>query len=157
MSKNADTKNLGEPVGVKDASPLWEFDEERDVTKPSERRVMRVYIGKKLVNRLVDSGVPDDVVHLTRRVNALLEYVLSSHQTDMVTLTDVVTIQQALVDRIEELTATNIALAKVLYDLSAVVEVDRILGTFKSIAMERMPKDVIPVPSTPDPKPVNTR
>jgi hypothetical protein len=121
---------------------------------PVAQRTPRVFIRETIIRRLVKGGVSNDIASIGKAVNDLLDYTLTSHQAEMVNMADVVAIEQSLSDRLEELTATNIALARLLYDLGAVIEVDRIFGSFNAIAKSRVPANAQPAPRTPEPKPV---
>jgi hypothetical protein len=160
MNKLDESNNQRQSGGSQTPPPATELsateEEGGEPTGLTGQRAPRVFIRETIIRRLVNSGVPDDVASITKAVNELLDYALTSHPVEMVNMADVVAIEQSLADRVEELTATNIALAKVLYDLGAVIELDRIFGSFKTIAKSRIPANALPVTSTPEVKPVIT-
>lgn len=112
------------------------------VSKPSSRVNPRIYLHPSLVRKLVKAGVPDDISSIRRVVNALLDYAITSHQSELVNLTDLVAIEQSLADRVEELTAVNVAMTRVLMEIAGVVEVDQLYGSFREMALSKVPETI---------------
>jgi hypothetical protein len=131
----ADTKTESSEQGTKQESP--------EPSGPHGQRAPRVFIRQSIVRQLVESGISNDITSVTKAVNEILDYAITSRQAEMVNMNDILAIEQGLADRIEELTAVNIAMAKLLCDLDTVIERDRIFGSFTAIVKSRTPAKAI--------------
>ena len=125
-----------------DDNPLLD-EEQEEVTgapsRPSHRRNPRMFIRTTVIKSLVSRGIPDDATTLTKVINDILEYAIAATQTEITHMGDLVAIEQALADRIEELTAANMGLAKLLHEIAAVAEVDQTYSSLREIAKSRVP------------------
>jgi len=90
-------------------------------SSPLDRDDVRIFLRKKIIAKLIDSGVPNDTHSLGIAVNDVLEYAVEATFGRPATLSDLLAIQEDLVLRIEELTAVNLGLAKVLDDLGTTI------------------------------------
>jgi len=126
----------------RDDTPLLD-EKQEEVTgaasRPSHRRNPRMFIRTSVIKSLVSRGIPDDPTSLTKVINDILEYAIAASQTEITHMGDLVAIEQGLADRIEELTAANMGVAKLLYDIAAVAEVDQTYSSLREIAKSRVP------------------
>lgn len=96
----------------------------------------RICIRKPLIAKLVALGIPDDAVAISAAVNDLTDMSIESGAAYLPQLTDVITVQKGVNDRIEELTLVNLQLLKLLAELGAIGEYRSIMFSLKQQAKE---------------------
>jgi hypothetical protein len=155
MSDSDQDANVPPKTDVpKDSDVLLDLEYEevyKEYVLPSNRSSVKLFIRGSVLKELVKRGISDDTTSLTKAVNDILEYAMASAQTELTNMSDVVAMEQALADRIEELTAANMGMTKLLYDISWIVEINGTYNSFREVAKSKIPltQPKVSTPATP--------
>ena len=109
-----------------------------DIRPPSKRDDNRLFIKTRMIRKLVAHGIPDDTHSLSLATNQILDYAIEATLARPTTLSDLLAVEEDLTIRVEELTACNLGLAKLLADLAATLDYQQRYNRIREMVQVRL-------------------